>query len=241
MKEQLYTIPVNEMFEKDCECPVCAIYESLEKNAIEFTMGPSYMEDDIRAITDQLGFCEKHIQDIYNHQNRLGMALIMKTHMDVIIKKMEKYMKEGPLGGKTSIFKKGPSCKVVEYTKELNHSCYICNRISGTFERYIVTIFYLYQKEDEFRTKFKKSKGFCTKHYGLLYEESEKHLSSKEREEFIPILNSLYLENLKRVRDDVSWFIDKFDYRNADEPWKNSKDALPRAMVKVNSISDTRK
>ena len=41
----------------------------------------------------------------------------------------------------------------------------------------------------------------------------------------------------QRVADDLEWFIDKFDYRHKDEPWKNSKDALPRAMNKLNSIS----
>ena len=34
MKEQLYTIPVNEVFESDCECPLCKMKEQLEKNAL---------------------------------------------------------------------------------------------------------------------------------------------------------------------------------------------------------------
>ena len=33
MKEQLYTIPVNDAFAKDCECPICEMYKELEKNA----------------------------------------------------------------------------------------------------------------------------------------------------------------------------------------------------------------
>jgi hypothetical protein len=40
---------------------------------------------------------------------------------------------------------------------------------------------------------------------------------------------------MKRVKEDLDWFIDKFDYRYKDEPWKNSKDALPRMLQKVNS------
>jgi len=49
-------------------------------------------------------------------------------------------------------------------------------------------------------------------------------------------LNTLYLDNIKRVRDDLNWFINKFDYRFVNEPWKDSKDALPKAIVKINSI-----
>ena len=31
--------------DKDCECPICAMRKVLETNAVEYTMGPSYMED----------------------------------------------------------------------------------------------------------------------------------------------------------------------------------------------------
>ena len=76
MKEQLYTIPVNDAFEKECECPLCQMYDELEKESIDFMLGPSYMEDDIRMATDKTGFCAKHIKQLYDGQNRLGIALI---------------------------------------------------------------------------------------------------------------------------------------------------------------------
>ncbi len=40
---------------------------------------------------------------------------------------------------------------------------------------------------------------------------------------------------MQRVIDDLEWFIDKFDYRNENEPWKNSKDAVQRSILKTNS------
>ena len=42
---------------------------------------------------------------------------------------------------------------------------------------------------------------------------------------------------MKRVRDELDWFIDKFDYVNADKPWNNSQDALPRSIIKTNSTN----
>ena len=39
--------------------------------------------------------------------------------------------------------------------------------------------------------------------------------------------------NLKRLEGDVSWMVEKFDYRNADADWKNSKDAIQRGMQKL--------
>ncbi|MFQ7394027.1 MAG: DUF6062 family protein, partial [Lachnospira eligens] len=55
MKEKIYTIPVNDAFSSDCECPICSMYKALEDDAVSYTMGPSYMEDDIRAVTDKKG------------------------------------------------------------------------------------------------------------------------------------------------------------------------------------------
>lgn len=83
---------------------------------------------------------------------------------------------------------------------------------------------------------FQSSKGFCTKHYGMLYEMAPERLRGEMLESFIAELNRMYLENMKRVHEDLGWFIDKFDYRFKDEPWKNAKDALPRTMTKLNSI-----
>ncbi len=234
MKEQLYTIPVTEALEKDCECPVCAMKRELEKASLEYTLGPSYMEDDVRMVTDQVGFCSAHAKELYRQQNRLGLALILKTHLDRTIKEAERLSTKGVAGG--GLFKKSPDAPVVEYMKKLNGSCFVCGRVEKVFERYIATIFYLYEREGDFRDKLAKSKGFCNEHYALLFEQAPSYLSGRDLTEFIEMLNEVYLTNLKRVRDDLEWFTDKFDYRNADAPWKNSKDALPRTLLKTNSI-----
>lgn len=234
MKEKIYTIPVNDAFQDDCECPICSMYKRLEEDAVSYTMGPSYMEDDIREKTDQMGFCQKHLQDIYNQENRLGFALVMKTHMDYVINEL------GKCAGETvqtkSFFKKADRPKVVEYVNQLKQSCFVCNRIENTFFRYIDTVFYMYQRDESFRKLYKGSRGFCTNHYGLLIEQAQKKLSGDELSDFVKITNTLYLENMKRVRDDVAWFINKFDHKYADESWKNAKDSLVRAMTKDGSI-----
>ncbi len=237
MKEKLYTIPVNDAFQSDSECPICLMKKTLENNAIDFVMGPSYMEDDVRAETDKIGFCSFHIEKLYENQNRLGLALMLKTHMDKTIKDIEKSVSGSSKLSSPSLFKRKVEISGVKtYIDNLDNSCYICNKINNTFLRYIDTIFSLYQNDDQFRNKFKESKGFCTSHYGLLYQEAPNHFNADKTEEFRKTLNTVYLDNIKRVRDDLEWFIDKFDYRYVNEPWKNSKDALQRSMVKANSI-----
>lgn len=235
MKEKLYTIPVNDAFDSGCECPVCFMRKTLEDNAVEFTMGPSYMEDDVRAETDKIGFCSYHLGKLYENQNRLGLALMLKTHMDKTIKDLESLALKKGKG--PSLFKKNTEISPLkEYTDKLKDSCYICNKVENIFNLYIATLFSLYGNDSGFRDKFKASRGFCTTHYGLLHEEAGKYLNGDKIDSFRKDLNQIYFDNMKRVRDDLEWFIDKFDYRYVNEPWKNSKDALPRTMTKTNSV-----
>lgn len=237
MKEKLHTIPVNEAFDTDCECPLCTMHKSLEDKAIDFTMGPSYMEDDVRGETSRMGFCTKHLELLYKNQNRLGLALILKSHMDLLIKNVEKHTGINSKISVPSLFKKkGEPSGLTAHLDKLKDTCYVCDKIEGTFERYIATIFHLYHTEREFRSKFNDCKGFCTNHYSLLHTSAPKYLSGEELQGFMKQLDYLYIENMKRVRDDLEWFINKFDYRYAEEPWKNAKDAMPRAMLKTNSI-----
>ncbi len=236
MKEKLYTIPVTDAFNSDCECPICTMYNTLEADAINYTMGPSYMEEDIRAQTDKAGFCQKHVKMLYEKQNTLGMALILKTHLDKTNKDLKKLMSTSKVSGQ-SLFKKSPQLSPVsEYIKQLESSCFVCNRVDNTFDRYLVTIIYLFKTEDSFKDVLKKSKGFCTKHYEALYSEALKNLSGNVLNDFIQLINTLYIDNMERVAEDVGWLINKFDYRYENEPWKNAKDAIPRTLVKTNGI-----
>ncbi len=235
MKEQLYTIPVNDAFRSDCECPVCALYQELEQNAIDYTMGPSYMEDDNRAMTDKLGFCQHHIQMLYHQKNRLGLALMLKTHTDKTIRDLKERSTHKPASA--GIFKKAsvPS-PVGAYIQDLEHHCFICERMNTTFDRYIDTIFHLWKKDPAFRSSVADCKGFCTWHYGLLYDAGASALDKNQYSEFLDCLNEVYFKGMQRINDDIEWFINKYDYRYANEPWKNSKDALPRGILKTNHI-----
>ncbi len=238
MKEQLYTIPVNEAFDEMTECPVCSMYHNIEEGALEFTLGPSYMEDDVRMVTDRMGFCERHVAKLYERGNRLGLALMLKTHADRMIGEVEKKQKSLKNVKRSSFFKKNTEStnEVSVYLDDLENSCFVCSKINDVFDRYIDTMFWLYKTDEDFKKRFEASKGFCNRHYSLLLRKCETGLGSSEAADFTAVCSDIYLKNIKRVRDDLSWFIDKFDYRYTNEPWKDSKDALQRSMMKDNSI-----
>ena len=233
MAEQLYTIPVNDAFDADCECPLCLMARDLEKAAIEFTMGPSYMEDDNRERTDKLGFCPKHIRMMYADKNKLGVALMLNTHMNKTNKELKELADKDAPSAKGLFARKKEKSPVVKYIEELESNCFVCQRIDPVFDRYVHTIFHMWKKDPEFKSKVEKSKGFCTYHYGILYDKGAEYLNQAQYTEFLQVLNKAYFDNMERVNSDVSWFIDKHDYRNKEADWKNSKDSIPRAIVKT--------
>ena len=63
--------------------------------------------------------------------------------------------------------------------------------------------------------------------------EGERSLNEKQKADLYPLLFEQTEQNMKRIEEDISWFIDKFDYRNKEADWKNSRDALPRSIQKL--------
>ena len=62
---------------------------------------------------------------------------------------------------------------------------------------------------------------------------AEVNLPNAHRQWFYDTVFSLMEDNLIRVKNDLDWLIAKYDYRNASADWKNSRDALQRAMQKL--------
>lgn len=239
MKEKLYTIPLNDAVNAQDECPFCYIERKIEQDLLDFVLGSgsSYMEADIRDMTDRAGFCRMHFHKMFEYGNTLGNAWILKTHYKRMIEEMQTQF-SGFRPGKTSLkdkFRKNAESgnAIGMWVKEKEDSCYICNQYKDTYERYLDTFFYLFKQDSVFVDKIENSKGFCLPHFGNLCEAADRKLSDKEKEQFYAIVMPLMERNMKRLADDVAWMVEKFDYRNKDADWKNSKDAIQRGMQKL--------
>ena len=174
MKEKLYTIPLMDAFKAGDECPFCFVERQLEQHAMDFVLGAgaSYMEDDVRAETDKMGFCRTHYKKMYDYGNRLGTGLILKTHFQCKTKELHEQIRVSVF----SRFKKGntdtdtPKTSLGAWVKEQEDTCYICNFYKDTYARYLDTFFELFKKSQEFLPLFETCKGFCIPHFGDLVE-----------------------------------------------------------------------
>lgn len=240
MKEKLYTIPLNDAVNAADECPFCFIERKIEQDMMDFVLGnaSSYMESDVRGQTDQAGFCRMHFKKMYDYGNTLGNAWILKTHMQETIQEMKKVMKQssGMQSSSGGLFRKKNAANgnpVSFWIREREKSCFICNQFKDHYDRYMDTFFELYKKDADFKEKISSGKGFCLPHFGDICEAAQTRLKEKELQEFLEMSFKLMEINMERLLDDDAWLIEKFDYRNKDADWKNSKEALQNCMQKL--------
>ena len=217
-----FTIPVNEAFEASaadasCGCPFCALYRKLEENELDLILGASMMEPDIRIKTNKSGFCRTHYDMMFVRKNRLGMALTLESHLDELIGDL----KSGGLLGTNK-----PQKRIAE----LEASCYVCRRIDFNFRHMIETVVFLWDKDEEFVAKLKAQPYFCLPHYRALLKCADNRLQKKKSAAFAKDCSEIVNKYLAELKDDISWFCKKFDYRYGDEPWYNSRDSVERSI-----------
>ena len=239
MKEKIYTIPVNEAYDKDSECPLCELERALETEAVEYSLGAAMMEPDFRIESNDKGYCNKHFTQMFISPNKLPLALVLDTHLDEQRKKLGKFEKaaqslEKERGG---LFKKSGADKTAEelcsMLENTESQCMVCQKVNNTMERYADVLMYMWANDDVFKSKFEKSKGVCIKHFKLLSRLCTKSLHGEDASRFLGALIKKELAELERIQEDIHKFTLKFDYRNKDMEWGTAKDAPIRTIEKL--------
>ena len=208
MKETIYTIPINGSFDRYDGCPICFLYESLERASLEYIMGAAMMEPDVRIKTNELGFCHRHLTKMLAEKNKLSLALILESHLPELSGSL--FTRAGKIAGKEPDLRKAR-----EAARAAGQSCYVCDRVSGFMKHYYNNIFYLWKNEPDFKEKFSRQPFFCMPHYSGMLEHAEKALARKEQAELANVVSGVCSRYLSALKADVSEFCKSFDYRNA--------------------------
>ncbi len=247
MRYHIDTIPLWDAVKLSGECPLCAIKRKNELIEIQRFLGASVMEPDTRIQVNGKGFCTHHASMMFAEKNRLGIALLMHSHLVETEKKLKAILQAAKkaaddgadtpaisrfLGGKgtASMTSLTNAAKELE---EVSSSCILCESLKANMARYTYTFLYLWKTDMEFRKTVAESKGMCIPHAGQLLSMAGDTLSHRELPLFIEQLMDLMETNLKRIENDLEWFTLKFDYRNSDKPWNNSRDAVERTINKI--------
>ncbi len=224
MHYHIDTIPVWDAYKKDSECPLCDLHVLQEQGYVESFLGASVMEPDVRIEVNQKGFCAKHFAQMLAMKNRLGLALMTHTHLQQVLGAFEMPI---PQKGGFLKQKKSPPAN------QESESCILCDRLNNTMDRYCYTVLHLWRTDAAFRQTLEKGKGHCQPHHAMLCAMAAQEMGAGDANAFRTMLTAHQKENFARIERELWWFTQKFDYRNTDKPWGDSKDAPERAILKL--------
>lgn len=226
MRDDITSIPVSEVFEPKDGCPICRMRDRLEERVVEYITGAAMMEPDVRAETNKQGFCITHYRHMLKRRNRLGVALMLESHLA----ETEKRVFAGlPLVGKRT----GKQGKSAEKAAD---SCFVCSQVEWGMERMLATVCRLYGSERDFRNLFAEQEMLCLPHFSRLVSASV-GMDKRWAEEFRKEASTLARRQLVELREDVHHFTEMFDYRNSggDADWGNSRDSIERSITWLTS------
>ncbi len=227
MREDITSIPVSEVFEPKDGCPICRMRDLLEKRVAEYITGAAMMEPDVRIETNRLGFCIDHYRLILKQRNRLGVALMLESHLDEL---EQQVFKSTPLLGVNGR-------KQAKNAGERGATCFLCKQVDWAMERMLATVCRLWENEDDFRKLFAEQPQLCLPHFTRLVGTAEACMNKKRVPEFAKVAAELSRRTLSELHGDVSHFCKMFDYRSSSEgaDWGNSRDAVERSVQYLTS------
>lgn len=225
MRSDICSIPVAEVFEPKCGCPICRMRDMLEERVLEYIMGAAMMEPDVRIQTNEQGFCFTHYKMMLNRRNRLSVALMMESHLALIQRRV--------FGEGKPFFLQSSNSGKGRAGEKVTDSCFVCNQIETAMKALIRNTMVLYENDRDFRDLFAAQEQFCLPHYAMLVEAADKNLSKKYRIKCKEAATAVTKRAIDELHSDVKHFCDMYDYRNntPDADWGNSKDSLERSTA----------
>lgn len=224
MKERIYSIPLTDALNEGCGCILCTLEKKLEEDAVTYFLGPSLMEPDNREMTNDKGFCRRHMKMLVEGNHRLGLALMLETHVKDFSQKLE--MKKG-----SGLFSKGCDAKLTAQSiLERVKSCALCEKLNAQLYDAAGNFAYLWGVESDFRRKFEDDGSLCPEHMALVISACEKELGGKKKDEFVNMLIKKQKDMLDSLYDDLHSFTLSFDYRNNGAPSEKATTSIPRAV-----------
>lgn len=222
MRETICTIPVNEIFEVSDGCPICRMRDLIEARYIDYITGAAMMEPDIRVITNETGFCERHFRQMLDlGKQRLPICLMLESHLGHIRKKMLA----------------APDAASAKKLEKLEGSCFVCDYIENHLARALDTVYRSYKNEEDFREMFASQQHLCLPHYRRLITEGKKTVG-KQYAAFAAKAHELAFAKSEELYAQLKTFEDAFDHRNSGKPMpEEARDSIERTVEYITSRS----
>ena len=246
MKYVLETTPVREALQEATGCVLCHLHKKTERHLIRYFLGSSVMQSHVRIKVNQIGFCTHHLAALLEGGNRLGLALMVHTHVQELQKQLGKHpavrQRQPQKQGKSASRRPNPLGRqplkqqakgLVQWLREKHSQCLICRRVQETMRHYAFTVTYLWDRDPEFRGQLLDSSGFCLPHLALTHEVASETLNSRRLESWLEEINPLQWKSLAVLAEQLQEFIRGYDYRSTGNQSEEVKTSLRRMIEKI--------
>lgn len=237
MKYHIDTIPVWDAVKSGSPCPLCALRRKTERMLIERSLGASVMSPDTRKRVNQLGFCNNHQAMLFAQLggNRLGHALMTLSYLQETRSRAAALLGSADQSKKTGsagfFGRRQPTAdNRSDILSKISGSCMLCEELKEQSQRQLESLLHLWKTDAAFRAAFQDSHGLCLPDTALALSLAPDRLGGELLDSFVHTLKAGLQDHLAQLEEDLVFFTQKFDYRNADKPWGTSKDALERSV-----------
>ena len=236
MKYELTNIPVIDAYKARPDCTICFLEDRLESQNIEFYLGNSVMVPEMRVAVNRDGFCGRHLRMLLAGKNKLGLSLMLHTHLD----EQDGRRVASWAGGKRALRRRllpwsragvrGAVRELADREERGAARCLVCDRLTHTLDNYRYTIVKLFQTNGEFRDLFSRSGGFCRRHSPEVLRMSAEILPDRPLIEFVSSLIEMSSAQSRKIGADLEGFAQKFDYRSTVPMSDEERTSLVRAV-----------
>ena len=224
---------VHDAYATGGECPLCFLVERAERVYVGSFRGNRVMEPSVRTRTNETGFCPAHARSLYAGEGKLGLALVMHTHLQHAAPRLRADLEEVQAAAADG--KKGAARleQAIERLARLRDTCYICAMLEADLERYAFTILYLWQKDPGFSTVLRASRGFCIPHFVRMLDAARTGLRPDVLGRWLSDVVPLLTGSLGSLEQDLLAFTQLHQGTSTDLGAEEVRSALGRTLQKL--------
>jgi hypothetical protein len=220
---------VHDAYASGGECPLCTLMEGAEETYLRSFQHSRVMEPRVRVKTNEAGFCPDHYRKLYARENKLGLGLVVHTHLQEKLPELraafETMRATARRGRKID--------EIAAYLARLHDRCFICDLLRGDLDRYAFTILFLWSKDAEFLPRFRSSRGFCLDHFLSILAKGRVMLRADRLERWLGDVASLMTDSLERLERELDAFTQLHHDANRSLGTDEERTALARTMQKL--------
>lgn len=211
---------IDEM--KKSGCPVCNLLARDANKMLNTILYEYVTEPDMHAIfRASHGLCNAHGWQLAEMGNAMSIAVLYKAVVDEILKKMNNTLPNGNARGMRRLLGRADNRVLID-ALESDYPCPVCEKQDENQRRYVEVV-RDHLADERFISAYEQSAGLCRDHF-------QQTLDLLSNPEDSKLLIELQRQIWQSLYHDLSEFVRKYDFNNADEAMGKEGDSWLRAI-----------